>query len=128
MYDNMSTYRQTWDWSRASAVCPLSNRLRHGMVDHTGRKFDKYNPPIAQVKNEWSYVISLSIRLHGVDMAALCFPWKTSTSLTLTVMVNSNSVRLLLRCNTLYIWVLRWAYMENIFLLSSPYSCSNICT
>ena len=32
----MSTHRQTWDRSRASAVRPLTNRLRHGIVDRTG--------------------------------------------------------------------------------------------
>jgi hypothetical protein len=73
------------------------------MVDRPGGKFDQYHPSSAKVKNEWSYISSPSMRLHGVNMAALCFPWKTSSSLTLRVMVNGDSVRLLLRCNTLYI-------------------------
>lgn len=108
--------------------CPLFNRMRHGMVDRPGRKFDKYHPPSAEVKNEWSYAAFHSIRLHGEDMTALGFPWKASTSLTLRVMLNSDSVRLLLACNTLYSWGLYWAYRKNNFLLSSPFSCSNVRT
>jgi hypothetical protein len=49
--------------------CPLNNGLRDGMVDRPGRKFEQYHLQIAEVKNEWSYVPSPSIRLHGVDMA-----------------------------------------------------------
>jgi len=73
-YANMSKLGQTWDQSRASAVCPLSNRQRHGMIGHPGRKFDQYHPPSAEVKDEWRYVSAPSIRLHGVDTAALVSP------------------------------------------------------
>jgi hypothetical protein len=70
----MSTHGQAWDRSRSSAVCPLSNRLRDGMGDRPGRKFEQYHSTSAEVKNVWSYVSSSSIRRHGVDMAAICFP------------------------------------------------------
>jgi hypothetical protein len=44
------------------------------MVDRPGSKFDQYHPPSAEVKNEWSYVSFPSMRLHGVNMAAIRFP------------------------------------------------------
>jgi hypothetical protein len=44
---------------------------RHGMVDPPGCKFDLYHPPSAEVKNEWIYVSSSSIRLYDVDKATL---------------------------------------------------------
>ena len=47
---------------------------RHSMVIGPGSKFDQYHPPSAEVKNEWSYVSSPSIRLHGVDRAILRLP------------------------------------------------------
>jgi hypothetical protein len=77
---NMSICRYVNSWTELGSVssrsceCPLSNRLRHGMVDYPGSSFDQYHPSSAEVKNEWSYITSPSIRLHGVEMAALCFP------------------------------------------------------
>jgi hypothetical protein len=73
-YVKMSKHGHAWDRSRASAMRPLSNRLRGGMVDRPGSKFYQYHPPGAEVKNEWRYTASPSILLHSVDMAALDFP------------------------------------------------------
>jgi len=42
------------------------------MVDRPDSKFEQYHLQISEFKNEWSYVFSASIRLHGVYMAALC--------------------------------------------------------
>ena len=44
------------------------------MVIRPGSKFDQYHPPCAELKNEWSYVSSPSIRFHGVDRATLRLP------------------------------------------------------
>jgi len=46
------------------------------MVDRTGRRFDKYHPPSAEVKNEWNCVSSFSLytpswRGHGSTMFSL---------------------------------------------------------
>ena len=109
---NMSTQGLSWNRSQPSAVCPLSTPRGMAWLIATRRKFEHYHPPSTEVKNELSYISSPSIRLHVMDMAAPCFPWKNSSNFTLTVIVNSDSVRLLLHCNILYIWVLYWAYME----------------
>jgi hypothetical protein len=53
-------------------MCLLSNRLRDGMVDRPERKFERYLSS-TEFKNEWSYVYFPSIRLHGMDMAAIWF-------------------------------------------------------
>ena len=46
------------------------------MINRPDSKCDQYHPPSAEVKNEWSYVSSSSIHLHGVDRATLRVPFK----------------------------------------------------
>jgi len=97
------------------------------MVDRPDSKVDKYHSPNAGVKNEWIYVSFPSIRLHGMEHFVF-HEKRVATWHWQLWRMGIVSVRLLLRCNTLYILGLYWTYMGNIFLLSPPYSCSNVRT